>query len=210
MSALSFNDLLAMAGVAPQDVNVILHSPAPRDFALALPALCISRPEVLMAYQATHSGGAERALLSSRPLLASFVRIEPGSANGQSRLMFAGIFEKRGSRMRRHAEITAEPEVRFLLETFRNGADYGWFLENPDHEYRWFDTQPVDILSELRGRLLIGARLTRTYVRLAENLNAPVLAILERVSPDMTVEDVTAFEHTWMDRLHTRVYGLNA
>ncbi|MEL6511377.1 MAG: GIY-YIG nuclease family protein [Pseudomonadota bacterium] len=34
-------------------------------------------------------------------------------------------------------------------------------------------------------------------------------SILERVSPDMTVEDVTALEQTWMQRLHTKEFGLN-
>ena len=35
-------------------------------------------------------------------------------------------------------------------------------------------------------------------------------SILERVSPDMPGEDVIALEHTWMNRLHTRQFGLNA
>ena len=34
-------------------------------------------------------------------------------------------------------------------------------------------------------------------------------SILERVSPDMEAEAVIALEMTWMDRLQTRVYGLN-
>jgi len=35
-------------------------------------------------------------------------------------------------------------------------------------------------------------------------------SILERVSPDMAADEVIALEHDWMDRLHTRRYGLNA
>lgn len=35
-------------------------------------------------------------------------------------------------------------------------------------------------------------------------------SILERVSPDMPAEDVISLEHTWMNRLHTRQFGLNA
>lgn len=302
MSALSFNDLLAMAGVAPREVNVILHSPVSRDFAKALPALCLSCPDVLTTFQATHSQGAERALLSARPLVASFVRIDGNAAEGHSRLLFAGMFEKRGSRMRRYSEIVDEPDMRFLLETFRSGADYRYMLDEPEREQRWFDMPPVETLGFLRGRLIIGARLTPSYVRLAENLDAPVLAILEegmfdapppdwrrltltagevrslppswaarlaewrgvylivdesdgaryvgaaygetnllgrwqahtagpqgvtrdlaaretrnfrfsileRVSPDMPAEDVIRLEQTWMDRLATRIYGLNA
>jgi len=35
-------------------------------------------------------------------------------------------------------------------------------------------------------------------------------SILERVSPDMPADEVIALEHTWMNRLHTRQFGLNA
>lgn len=35
-------------------------------------------------------------------------------------------------------------------------------------------------------------------------------SILERVSPDMPADEVIALEHTWMERLHTRRFGLNA
>jgi hypothetical protein len=35
-------------------------------------------------------------------------------------------------------------------------------------------------------------------------------SILERVSPDMPAEEVIRLEQTWMDRLHTRRFGLNA
>lgn len=211
MKILLFNDLLVAAGVAPHDLNVILHSPVPRDFARALPALCLSRPDVLTTFQATHSQAAERALLSARPLVASFVRIDGNAAAGRSRLLFAGMFEKRGSRLRRHAEITAEPGVQFLLETFRNGADYRWMLDEPEREHRWFDMPPVETLGFLRGRLIIGARLTRSYIRLAENLDAPVLAILEEgmfdaPPPDWRVLTLTAAEvrslpPSWATRL---------
>jgi hypothetical protein len=36
-----------------------------------------------------------------------------------------------------------------------------------------------------------------------------VFSILERVSPDMTPTEIQRIEHSWMDRLHTRKYGLN-
>jgi hypothetical protein len=35
-------------------------------------------------------------------------------------------------------------------------------------------------------------------------------SILERVSPDMAAEEVIRLEQTWMDRLHTRDFGLNS
>jgi hypothetical protein len=36
-----------------------------------------------------------------------------------------------------------------------------------------------------------------------------IFSILERVSPDMTPTEIQRIEHSWMDRLHTREYGLN-
>lgn len=37
-----------------------------------------------------------------------------------------------------------------------------------------------------------------------------VFSILQRVSPDMTAEEIVSIENTWKDRLHTRApYGLN-
>lgn len=35
-------------------------------------------------------------------------------------------------------------------------------------------------------------------------------SILERVSPDMAADEVIALEYSWMNRLHTRQFGLNA
>lgn len=35
-------------------------------------------------------------------------------------------------------------------------------------------------------------------------------SILERVSPDMLHDEIVVLEHTWMNRLHTRQFGLNA
>lgn len=47
-------------------------------------------------------------------------------------------------------------------------------------------------------------------VRLAELNPADfVFSILERVSPDMLPEDVIALEMSWINRLHTREFGLN-
>ncbi|MBS8226599.1 GIY-YIG nuclease family protein [Vannielia litorea] len=34
-------------------------------------------------------------------------------------------------------------------------------------------------------------------------------SILERVSPDTPIEEITALEQTWMHRLHTKRFGLN-
>ncbi|MBC7155191.1 MAG: GIY-YIG nuclease family protein [Rhodobacteraceae bacterium] len=277
----------------------MLHSPKERYLAQALPALALTRPEVLGSYQATHNGPAARALRKGRPWVAVFVRVGDVGA-GVSRMLFVGIYANRGARWRGNAEIMADPGIRLLHEAF--GVDWGDSFGEPSHRSEWFDLEATDTLADLRGRLIIGARLTPTYVRLAESLDAPVLAlleegmfetppldwrkvvlsaaqirmlppswaarlaewrgvylivdesdgaryvgaaygennllgrwqahvagaqgvtrdlaaretrnfrfsILERVSPDMPPEDVIRLEQTWMDRLATRVYGLNA
>lgn len=297
---LQLADILTKAGLRSVDVNVILHSPRHGDLLEMMPGLVRTRRAALEAYQATHGSRAEAALRRGRPWLAAFVKDGLDRRAGRSRMLFCGLYKNRGARMRSHAEIMAEPEVRWLFDTF--GA-FGEFSEGrEDRHHAWFDLVLSDHLAEFQGRLVCGVRLTQTYVRLAENLDAPVWAIvehgffdaappdwrrmrprgtyvrelppgwaarlrewrgiylitdesdgaryvgsaygqenllgrwlthvagdkgvtrelkarnpvnfrfsiLERVSPDMLEHEVIALEQTWMDRLHTRRYGLNA
>jgi len=80
-------------------------------------------------------------------------------------------------------EIWQEPEIRFLHETY--GLDYGQGSSNPDTLYAWFDLREHHGLAALKGRLVIEARMTPNYVRLAENLEAPVICIHEQGVSDI-------------------------
>ena len=282
MSGIAFNDLLHLAGIAPEEVNVMLHSPneGRGDLQALLPSLARTRRPAVEAYCAYHSAGAERTLMNGRPLIAVFAKAAREREFGRSRMVFIGMFRNEGCRRRSHVELMADPEIRWLYERF--GAASWFATGRADLHHRWFDLTPVDALSDLQGRLLILVRLSPNYVRRGENLDAPVamgaatvqemppgwaaklrewrgiylitdesdgaryvgaaygeenlvgrwrahvagergatvgladrdpstfrFAILERVSPDMPVEDVTALEQTWMTRLHTRSHGLN-
>lgn len=79
--------------------------------------------------------------------------------------------------MRTHADIMDEPEVQWLYRSF--GAFDDMAEASPERTHRWFHLVSDDRLVDLQGRLLIAARLTQNYIRLAENLDAPVLAIHE-------------------------------
>ncbi len=168
---MQFNDLLRLQDIAPEAVNVILHSPRHAEFAKVLPTLFHTRRAALEMYQATHSTPAENALKQGRGYAAVFVRVS------DRRLVFAGLYRNHGWQDRPWAEIWAEPEARYLAESF------GVFAEDrrnhPAALKAFFDLRLTDHLQDLIGRLVIAATLTQTYVRKAENLDATVLAVLE-------------------------------
>jgi len=178
---LRFIDLLKSEEIDSNNVNVILHSPREPAFAKVLPTLFQERPAALNAFQSSHNKPAQRALQRGRGLIASFVK------TGENRLVFAGMYSNNGARDRPMREIWQEPEIRFLHETY--GLDYGQGTGNPDTPYAWFDLREHHGLAALKGRLVIQARMTPTYVRLAENLDAPVICIHEQGVADMPTPD---------------------
>lgn len=277
----------------------MLHSPRHPDMLAILPSLVKTHRRALEVFQATHSAHAERALKKGRPYVASFVKAGADSRPGRSRMLFAGLYRNRGWQHRSHCDIWADPDVRWLAQTF--GACSEFEGGQADKSHVWFDLEHDAELEEWQGRLVVSVRLTPNYVRRAENLEAPVCAlhsesafdteppdwrdltlraalvrvmppgwatrlrewrgiylivderdgaryvgsaygetnllgrwqqhvvgdtgvtvelskrdpgsfrfsILERVSPDMPIEDVVALEQTWMTRLHTKEFGLN-
>ncbi|MCW1952379.1 MAG: GIY-YIG nuclease family protein [Octadecabacter sp.] len=285
------NDILSDAGVEPRDTVILLHTPREAKLARLLPFLVEAEPDFFTLFQSSHSPQAT-ATMRGRAYVASFVRVESGT------LAFTGIHRNLGVVDRPMAEIAALPQVRRLMEDF--GA-YQEFRTPNGRNWPWFDLEPTELMGEYFGRLQIQPRLTPAYARLAENLDAQVVAlsqasvlspappnwrhflvsgpeiralplswatrlsdwrgiylivdesdgaryvgsaygttnllgrwrthvandvgvtaqlrlrntvnfrfsILERVSPDMSPDDVIALERTWMDRLHTIEYGLN-
>ncbi|PTX56924.1 GIY-YIG catalytic domain-containing protein [Litoreibacter ponti] len=142
-----------------------------------MPSLVRTRRAAIEAYQAAHSRGAERTLCGGRSYVASFVKAAPERIEGRSKKLFMGLYRNMGHEMRSHAAIMAHREVHWLYESF------GVFAEmsdaSPERQHRWFDLQLDDHLSDYEGSLLVLARLTQNYVRLAENLDAPILALSE-------------------------------
>ncbi|WP_179379161.1 GIY-YIG nuclease family protein [Jannaschia marina] len=167
-------DVLERAGIAPGNVNVMLHSPRDGDLQAMLPGLVRTRRVAMETYQATHGTNATRALSRGRPYVASFVKTGLGQVQGRSAMLFAGLYANPGPRQATRAEIAGNDEVRWLYETF------GSYAELDDMEWThwpWFDLRLTDFMAEMQGRLVIDVRLTPNYVRLAEKLRAPVTAI---------------------------------
>jgi hypothetical protein len=168
---MKFNDLLRSAGIGPDQVNVMLHSPPEREFAKVLPTLLHTRRAALEQYMSTHNLPATRALQRGRPYVASFVKI------GEGRLVFAGIYRNAGWTNQVLADILARPESRFLIETY--GLYAADVAGDQSRVYPVFEFTLTDHLHDLVGRLVIAAKLTQAYVRLAESFEGKVLAIQE-------------------------------
>ncbi len=108
--------------------------------------------------------------------------------------------------------ILTAPELRVLPESWAvrlrewrgiylivdevDGARYvgaAWGEENLLGRWRAHVAGTTGVTVELARRATAGLR----------------FSILERVSPDMPAEEVIALEQSWMDRLHSRRFGLN-
>ena len=290
-----FNQLLRDAGLGVTEVAVLFHTPREPALRRALPWWAAQDARLLNAYQNNHKS-REEATLRSRRWAASFVAVEGTD------MVFAGLFEIRGAERWSPERFMADPATREVAETAREGTVEEWARSLDPDGRQVFDLRLDERLSDLIGRLVVGRPAGRAYVRLAENLDLPVLelardsrlappapewrdfiltgselrnlphawaarlsewrgiylivdeadgaryvgsaygvanllgrwqahvagekgvtaelrhrdsrnfrfSILERVSPDMPLEDVIRLEQTWMERLDTRRFGLNA
>lgn len=288
------NTLLREAGVAPETVAVILHTPKEPALRRMLPWRAAQDAALFDAYQNNHKP-REEATLRNRGWAASFVAV------GEADMVFAGLFEIRGWERWLPARFIADPATCAIFEAAQGGTVEQWAWDTGEEGRLVFDLRLDQRLSELVGRLVVSRPGGRAYVRLAENLDLPIvevarnsrlvppppewrdlilsgpemralphgwalrlaewrgvylivdeadgaryggsaygaenllgrwrahvagkagvtaelrrrdprnlrLSILERVSPDMPGEDVIRLEQTWMDRLHTRRFGLN-
>ncbi len=170
------SDVLHRANIPLDDVNVMLHSPRSKngDLLTLLPGLVKTRRAAMETYQAVHSQNAERALSRGRTWVASFVKTGNARTKGASEMLFVGLYHNKGAKRMTREAIAAHPEVQWLYQNF------GVFAEIEDESWthrNWFDLELSDRLADLQGRLLIEVHLTQSYLRLAENLTAPIVAI---------------------------------
>lgn len=285
---LMLNSLLVEANLDPKDCTVMLHTPKEPHFRRVFAALFLTRRHLFETYQSSHHGPAT-ATLRGRGHTVTFIGMEDGTC------VLAGVYRVCGHNERSQDWQRNNPAIDALSREFR--IDY-----SIREGQTFFDLQRTGHLEDLTGRLTIAPRLTRAYVRLAENLNAEIVeiaresrfdappppwrnwhlsgaeirslgprqtaslrewrgiymiidesdgqryvgaaygadnllgrwqahvggdigvtmelskrnpanfrfSILERVSPDMPPEDVIALERSWMDRLHSRQFGLNS
>jgi len=172
MASLTLTNILTLTGRDPRDISVILHRATQPRLREMLPWMVANRPDLFDAYQSVHSDRAS-ATLTSRRFAASFVPL------GDDQLVFAGMYEITAHSVMPTPEIYADPRFHELE------VDFGATDTGPAQNIAARDTQirfemtALDDLNDLVGRLCITAPTGRTYVRLAENLQAPVARIAE-------------------------------
>jgi hypothetical protein len=166
-----------------------------------LPFLAEARPEVLEAYQSIH-GPRATATLRQRDFMVSFVRTETG------RMAFLGVYRIAGVTVRPTREICASPAMRYVMDDLGGNRD----LEAAGvAEWPQFDFIPMEALAPYKGRIEIAPRLTPTYVRRAEVLDAQIVALsptslLVAHPPDwrafiVTGAELRALPPSWQARL---------
>ena len=115
------------------------------------------------------------------------------------------MYQNKGWHETTVAELLALPEAQFLLNTFGIYRDEA--AGDQAHKVAVFDLGLTETLKDLIGRLVIGATLTQTYLRLAEKFPADILAIQEKgisETPPPQWRDITvtaaflaAIPHGW-------------
>lgn len=167
---LRLNDLLRGAGLEPEHCTVMLHSPREPRLRRLLPHLAAARPDLFDAFQSSHAGPAT-ATLRGRSHTVAFVALEGGDC------VLVGVYAQSGCTPRTLQWQENHPEISELRRDF--GYDY-----NPVEGQAFFDLRRSAHLEDMAGRLRIAPRLGRTYVRLAEKLDAEVVAITRESSFD--------------------------
>lgn len=160
------NDLLVKSGIDPPTVMVMRHRPTEKELRKALAGLAADRPETYNAYQSIHDETVEASLLR-KAWLASFIGHQPGSA------LFVGMYRVEGCRRISAKEYLRNPANRRLVEL-------GSRPPRPGRTPLWFELKCADLLSEYKGRLVVGwPGIERSWWRRAERNCFPVEAIAE-------------------------------
>ena len=179
---LHFNTLLVNAGIAPEEVAVILHTAREPGIRKLMPLWARQRSPLLDTYQSTHSRNPE-ATLKSRQVAASFVNL------GDRSFMFLGLYENRGGQFHSFEEIDARPDFQALYDdtdavpfcSEDQGGAIGRLV---------FDLLKIEVLTDLEGRLRVAAPdAPRPYIRKGENLSLRVLSITEDGYADSPLAD---------------------
>ncbi len=171
MAVLGFNSLLEAEGILPKEVSMILHTTAIQKLRRMLPYLAGERTDLFEAYNRVH-GKQATATLVNRPFAATFVH------TGDRKLLFVGLSEV-SSEERPVAEIYADQRYDELEYAF-GATDTSPRLHIPRGGTQTkFTMTPIDALQRFKGRIQIAVPAGRAYVRIADNLDAEIVALSE-------------------------------
>lgn len=163
---MDFADILKARDIAARETAVVLHRPSEPGLRAAMAHIIQNRREIFEAYQSFHSGSAT-ATLKKRAKMLSFAEMEIGE------MVFVGSYSTEFVGQRPFAEINADPRIQTLHIDY--GMDLSWNVEDESHP--WFNVNLLPEMADLAGRLRIRTPEGRSYMRLAENLDAEVISI---------------------------------
>jgi hypothetical protein len=141
---MEFADLLRDKGIEPQRVLVLRHKPHESKLNKTLPWLVANRLDLFNAFQQSQKPVVEKRITRAE-FVASFIRDEPGKAR------FIGLYAVKGWKRiskRTYWQIPANRELKAL------GMD-GFTKNPPRSSLLWFDLEPVEFHSQLRGQMII-------------------------------------------------------
>ena len=167
---MQFNSLLALVGLDPQNVAIMLHTPVLADEKHVLMALVEDMPDLFEAYQDNHPANPE-ATLKRRPVAASFV------VGDNSEARFVGLYSVAGWHDCLARELDADPRRKLIMDRFRGSSFSDLAIRTGRDGRAIFDLRLRPELSELKGRLLVHRPQGRAYMRLAENTSLEILEI---------------------------------
>ena len=201
---MNFNNLLSMANFEPKRVAIMLHTPALAHQKRLLMALVDDAPDLFEAYQDNHPRNPE-STLKARPFAASFV-VDEGSE-----CRFVGLYAVDGWTVRTAIELDADPRRQALMTRFRGASFTELATQTGQPGRAVFALRPLPALADLRGRLIVPRPAGRSYMRLAENCDLPVLSVERsaRFSPPppdwtnfvVTAADLRGLPRDWQARL---------
>ena len=196
------NALLAEAGIAPEEVAVAFHTPDEPRLRRLLPFIAQRRPDLFDRYQNNHPRGIE-STLKARPLLLAFLDIGGG---GQ---ILEGLHRVAGWEVWGRARIAADAVFAEIARMIAPAAPEARLDRMAQRAI--FELGRDARLAELRGRLVVARPPGRRHVRLAENLDLPLLALFEEpalagLPPPwreltLTAAEVRTLPESWAARL---------
>ena len=199
---MDLRQIFGLTGLPEDRCAVIFHRPSDPALRRSLPWLAAERGEVFDAYQSYHNRSVH-ATLARRELLLSFIETP------EREHLFVGLYDIGTPRAWREDDVRPGSALAQLSEI--SGEDLEDWKARQDPEQGIFDLMQRDEMRDLSGRLAIGRPDGRAYVRLLENLSAPVLAIhrenrLAPAAPDwqafvVSAAEIRSLPQSWAARL---------
>lgn len=163
---ITFNTLLVEAGINPEEVLLLRHTPVERDLQKVLPWIAAERRDLFKVYHQTQWPRVEQAMLKAC-YLASFLALESGEA------VFAGIYEIGAHRPLDVAGYWAAPGQRELVQLGMSGK------AEDTSDCLWFELEEHAGYQDWIGKLVVSWPAMRSWWRWAGNAHLDLRAVTQ-------------------------------